>query len=155
MGHATRWTPYVLTGLLDTAECNYSLPVCLGWPRQHLPRDKDQHSALAHQAMLPGWGCWSRPGSCLPAKCCSNYAAEPWVNSVLPRLSKCHSASLKNTGSFKILMSENYTFKPVWILKLGILSIITAHENIFYSTVPKGNTETQRSGSDSISDLLT
>lgn len=55
MGHATRWTPYLLTGLLDTAECNYSLPVCLGGPRQHLPRDK-------HASTLP-WPtrqcCWA------------------------------------------------------------------------------------------------
>jgi len=30
-------------------------------------------------------------------------------------------------------MSEKYTFKLVRILKLGMLSIRTAHENVFYN----------------------
>lgn len=48
-------------------------------------------------------------------------------------------------------MSENYTLKPAPILKVGKLP----RENIFYSATSKGNIMIQRSGSDSVRDLLT
>lgn len=58
-------------------------PFCLlGFTKAAPPKGRAQQLA-AHQTTLLGWGCWPRPGSChLPAKCCSSYAAEPWVKTM-------------------------------------------------------------------------